>query len=178
MAFDGIVQKGGIATEWSYPYVSWFGTDYSCNYNGSKMDVAAKLEARNDLPSNEYLPLMETLANIGPVSISVDASVWHSYSGGVWNGCDMQSPDINHAVQAVGYGTDPVGGDYWLVRNSWGTGWGENGYIRVARNTGLCGTDTNPQDGSGCDGGPSSVYVCGMCGILYDNTYPIVNTKF
>lgn len=177
VAFDGVVKAGGIATEWSYPYRSWFGTDFECAFNASDMDIAAKVSARKDIATNEYDDLMEAISQVGPVAISVDASTWHQYEGGVYNGCDMDKPDINHAVQLVGYGTDSKHGDYWLVRNSWGTGWGEDGYIRVARNTKKCGIDTTPQDGSGCDGGPDSVEVCGMCGILYDNTYPIVDWK-
>ena len=54
-------------------------------------------------------------------------------------------------VQLVGYGTDPVGGDYWLVRNSWSPTWGEKGYIRLARQVGggYCGTDYHNGDGVG-----------------------------
>ena len=62
------------------------------------------------------------------------------YSGGVWNEtfCSNESNDANHIVVIVGYGT--MGrGDYWLVKNSWGTGWGEGGYIKMARNVNICG---------------------------------------
>ena len=62
----------------------------------------------------------------------------------------------------VGYGTDPSLGDYWLVRNSWTANWGESGYIRLHRGSAtnpVCGVDTQPADGSGCDGGPTSVQV-------------------
>lgn len=111
----------------------------------------------------------------GPIAVSVDASTWHAYSSGVYDGCDTSSPDINHAVQLVGYGTDPQFGDYWTIRNSWSPTWGEGGFIRIKR-TGsgeLCGVDRTPEHGSGCDGGPTEVTVCGMCGILYDNTFPV-----
>jgi C1A family cysteine protease len=58
---------------------------------------------------------------------------FYNYGGGVYNPsscCDR----FDHAAVIVGYGTDPVGGDYWTVRNSWGTTFGEDGYIRMARN--------------------------------------------
>ncbi len=75
-----------------------------------------------------------------------------------------------------GYGTDGAQ-NYWLVRNSWTASWGEEGYIRVYRDnpaSPVCGPDHNPQDGSGCDNGPSVITACGTCGILYDNCYPVV----
>ena len=73
----------------------------------------------------------------GPVSVSVDASGWHHYSGGLFTGpCEDSLP--HHAVLAVGYGTDAAGTDYWLVKNSWGAGWGEQGYIRMERGANLC----------------------------------------
>ena len=65
---------------------------------------------------------MAHLANVGPLAVAVDASNWSFYSGGVFDGCDFSDNiGLNHAVQMVGYGTDPAEGDYWIVRNSWGT---------------------------------------------------------
>ena len=62
---------------------------------------------------------------------------------------------------------------YQQVRNSWGSDWGEKGYIRLRRTaTDECGMDPVPQDGTGCAGdGPQ--YVCGECGVLFDVSYPI-----
>ena len=47
---------------------------------------------------------MNAIATVGPISINVDASTWHAYAGGVYNGCNQDSPDVNHVVVLVGYG--------------------------------------------------------------------------
>lgn len=99
-------------------------------------------------------------------------SHWFSYSSGVWPHCKKNSV-VNHAVALFGYKAGPD--SYWLIRNSWGRDWGEKGFIRLARSENEesnCGVDKDPQQGTGCDGGPSEVTVCGACGILYDNVVP------
>eukprot|EP00440_Ansanella_granifera_P073497 gb/GFBE01079753.1/.p1 GENE.gb/GFBE01079753.1/~~gb/GFBE01079753.1/.p1 ORF type:complete len:389 (+),score=88.88 gb/GFBE01079753.1/:1-1167(+) len=132
------------------------------------------------LPENELKPLMHAVSEKGPVVVSVDAEPWSIYSGGVFDGCGKDAT-VNHAVIMVGYGTDDLGGKYWLIRNSWGTDWGENGFIRIKRHDGdkanggadgFCGTDYDPKVGVGCDNGPKTLPVCGMCGILSDSAYP------
>jgi len=137
------------------------------------------LSGYTNIPTNGYEELIEALVTEGPISVSVDASTWSFYSKGVFTNCNSNKPDINHAVLLVGYGVDAKSGPYWTIRNSWGPRWGENGHIRIKRTVAgeLCGWDTTPKDGSGCDGGPDKVYVCGMCGILYDNTFPNVAHK-
>ncbi|KAL6072965.1 Cathepsin L [Balamuthia mandrillaris] len=137
----------GLATEWTYPYTSYFGEAFQCRFNASRTKVAAKVGSYVVIPSNKYTPLLQAVATLGPIAISVDASTWHNYEGGVYDGCNQTNPDINHAVQLVGYGTDEkTGQDYWLVRNSWGPAWGENGYIRVKRQSNpTCGIDLTPR---------------------------------
>lgn len=99
-----------------------------------KPSIEVEIDGYIKLPANDYNSLLYAVATEGPIVISVDASNWHSYESGVFNGCDYnENIDINHAVVLEGYGTDPEFGDYWLVRNSWGTDYGENGYIRIAR---------------------------------------------
>jgi C1A family cysteine protease len=79
-----------------------------------------------------------------PVSVTIDASklIFHNYTGGVISGTGCGT-SLDHAVTAVGYGTDEVTGlDYYLVRNSWGSAWGDKGYVKIAREGdgyGVCG---------------------------------------
>jgi cathepsin L len=175
VALTTINKLGGLSSEWTYPYLSYHGHNQpSCRFNNQTTPPVVNINSYVSLPSNEYEPLLNAIATIGPIAISVDATSWSFYATGVYNGCNQTNPDIDHAVQLVGYGTESDGTNYWLVRNSWTPSWGENGYIKLLRpanNT--CGIDLTPQDGDGCDGGPSTVTVCGTCGILFDSVYPV-----
>merc|ERR1711865_805106 len=100
---------------------------------------------------------------------------WQSYGGGVFTGCTKKglfhpTPDasLDHGVQAVGYTQD-----YWIVRNSWGAGWGEKGFISIQRATdNKTFIDKAPADGTACKPVPKSQTVGGECGILFDTSYP------
>jgi len=169
IAFDWA--KGGIASEQAYPYQA---RDTPCKDSVAK---TAKVTGFVKLIENNYTDLIVNLAAVGPMAVNVDASPWSGYSSGVFTRCKFNEIDINHVVQVVGYGTDASGGDYWLIRNSWGASWGEKGYMRLQRHSDgdmkkWCGPDHRPQDGTGCDGGPPVVTVCGSCGIWYDTSYP------
>ena len=173
LAYDQVTKMGGLSSEWTYPYTSFYGEPSNCNKTKSKPVVAVK--SYDVLEQNKYQPFIDYVSSDGPVAVSVDASNWFMYESGVFNGCNQTVIDLNHAVQLVGFGTDLNLGDYWLVRNSWSTVWGENGYIRLYRSPEVtCGIDNSPADGSGCNGGPNSVVVCGTCGILYEGVYPHV----
>jgi len=168
LAFEYVKAKG-IATEATWPYR---GTNGVCDETHKKV---AKVSGFIKVEENSYQGLMNAI-QLGPVSISVDASSWSSYGGGIFDGCSHTKLDIDHAVQLVGYGTS-AGKDFWIVRNSWGPSWGERGYMRLLRHSSpdpkWCAIDNTPDHGSGCTGGPGSVTVCGTCGILYDNCYPL-----
>jgi cathepsin L len=172
------IQLFGIVSGEDYPYTS--GTTMAtgeCQYDLSAMTPIASITGYNTLPTNDQDAVLNHLANVGPLAIAADASVWHRYSGGVFDDCSYdENISINHGIQLVGYGTDEVDGDYWKVRNSWGPGWGENGYIRLKRDQkAQCGVNSTPMDGTACVGGPGNDQqtVCGQCGMLLDVSYPI-----
>jgi len=117
-------------------YVGSFGITFESNYTYKAVQGACKNSSttRNKLlnasrpftqvVANNQAVLQSTL-NARPVGIYVDASSWQHYSTGIFSGCTFSA--FNHAVVAVGY--DALGN--WKVRNSWGTNWGESGYIRI-----------------------------------------------
>jgi len=170
------IQLFGHVTEDEWPYTAGNGVSGDCEYDYDGMTPSVGLSGYNMLPTNDQDAVMQHLAEVGPLAVSVYASGWGSYQGGIYDGCDYDSNiAMNHAVQLVGYGSDSDG-DYWIVRNSWGTSWGEDGYIRLRRDAeAQCGTDSTPMDGSACVGGPGSdeQHVCGQCGVLFDTNYPL-----
>lgn len=124
-------------TRSSYAYTGVAG---SCKYNsmnGVLNTVGYKNIAKGD--PNAHIAALQT----APLSVAVAASssVFQLYRGGIISstGCGTA---LNHAVNLVGYGTEN-GTPYWIVRNSWGSNWGESGYFRVLRSTsngaGICG---------------------------------------
>jgi len=177
------IQLFGHVTEEDYPYTSGTTTETGdCMYDFMNTAPVIGITGYNVLPSNDQDAVLTHLAEVGPLAVSVYASGWGSYSSGVYDGCDFDANiAMNHAVQLVGYGTDASEGDYWIVRNSWGSRWGEDGYIRLQRqSTAQCGTDSTPMDGSACVGGPGNdeQHVCGQCGILFDSSYPLGAHEF
>lgn len=141
------------------------------------MDTKAGLVGFQKLASNKVADLMLSIHNAGPVVVSVSAGGWSMYESGVYDGCTAGDP-IDHAVVLVGYGKDEKSGlKYWQIQNSWGDSWGERGFMRLARRDNQdeeadCGWDMDPSVGSGCEGGPSKLWTCGSCGILFDAVAP------
>jgi cathepsin L len=173
LAFDYLSNSKGLYQEYQYSYASYYGVDQACSIpTGSPV---AAIDGYVRLPENNYTALMNAIATVGPIGISVDASAWSSYAGGIFDGCNQVNPDIDHAVVLVGYGEE-AGKKYWIVRNSWSPKWGEEGYIRIARTDdeeGRCGSDITPQNGNACEGETDPQKVCGTCGILFDTSYPL-----
>ncbi|RDY05171.1 Senescence-specific cysteine protease SAG39 [Mucuna pruriens] len=138
-AFEFIAKKGGIASETYYPYK---GNNKTCKVKKETHGVA-QIKGYEKVPANNEKALLKAVAH-QPVSAYVEASAFQFYSTGIFTGkCGTET---NHAVTVVGYGKSRGGIKYWVVKNSWGTEWGEKGYMRMKRDIrakeGLCGIAT------------------------------------
>ncbi|XP_061426936.1 procathepsin L-like [Lethenteron reissneri] len=135
-AFNYIKKNGGIDSEESYPYK---GQVETCKYDPK--NKAAEVTGYVEIPEGDEEALKNAVASVGPVSVAIDASLasFQSYGSGIYKDA-MCSQHIDHAVLVVGYGVDETGQKFWLVKNSWGVTWGEQGYVRMARDdNNLCG---------------------------------------
>lgn len=164
----------GIPLESEMPYHAKTGTCSQAPLEGAwRSSRRVKVDGWHQLPSNQLEPLKTALVQEGPVVVAVDGNNWFNYDSGVFDSCDKDAI-LGHAVLAKGFGEDG-GKKYWLIQNSWGSDWGENGHIRMVMHDDeehWCGVDNKPKEGVGCDGGPPEVTVCGMCGILFDPIIP------
>ncbi|MCI4382396.1 hypothetical protein PGIGA_G00014470 [Pangasianodon gigas] len=137
--FEYIKNNNGIDTEKSYPYEATCG---DCRFNPAT--VGATCTGYVIIKSGDEKALQEAVATIGPISVAIDAGhmSFQFYISGIYDEPDCSSTEMNHAVLVVGYGTED-GRDYWLVKNSWGLVWGDEGYIKMSRNkNNQCGIAT------------------------------------
>jgi cathepsin L len=174
LAFEYQINSPGLALDSSYPYTA---KDGKCLDGSVPVISDYNVTGMHALSPNDVNTLLAAVQK-QPVSVSVDASEWKFYTQGIWtpDGCDQTNPDIDHAVQLVGYGTEGTM-DYWIIRNSWGPDWGENGFMRLQRfsqEDTPCGLDITPEDGAACEGDDTPQKVCGTCGILADSSVPVV----
>lgn len=139
-AFKYLIQNGQCALS-SYPYTSGEGSCKSCT-------KTADFSSCSDVKPNDQIVLKVAVAQ-QPVSVAIEADTryFQSYSGGI-----LDSPScgttLDHGVLIVGYGEEN-GIKYWIVKNSWSTSWGEQGYFRILRSdstndTGICGVAMDP----------------------------------
>jgi len=141
-ALEWIMSNNGIALESSYPYLM---VDSWCNASDTSSGVVVK--GYVNITEGSEANLEDALATVGPVAIAIDAShpSFTFYTSGVYYEpqCKNDPNDLDHEVLAVGYGTDG-GQDYFLVKNSWSTHWGNAGYIKMSRNrNNNCGIATS-----------------------------------
>eukprot|EP01090_Pellita_catalonica_P005829 TRINITY_DN16050_c0_g1_i1.p1 TRINITY_DN16050_c0_g1~~TRINITY_DN16050_c0_g1_i1.p1 ORF type:complete len:317 (+),score=48.05 TRINITY_DN16050_c0_g1_i1:16-966(+) len=133
-AYQYVISAGGMETWSDYPYTAENGY---CNFQAS--DVVAKISSWTYVTqSNSASQMMNYLYNKGPLSVCVDASSWQYYNGGIITTSDGCGDSLDHCVMITGYGTSS-GTEFWWVRNSWGTDWGQNGYLQVQRGADVCG---------------------------------------
>ncbi|CAF3348590.1 unnamed protein product [Rotaria sp. Silwood2] len=134
--------KGGkIATHASYPFV---GQQQSCRTSGINEIDLGKVEYVA-IPLGDEKKIAESLTNYGPIFIGIDADskLFMFYKNGILSidNCPTRPQDMDHAMTIVGYGYDQaLKTPYWIIKNSWGTKWGENGYLRLIKDAGnMCG---------------------------------------
>uniref|UniRef100_A0A3Q3XDJ3 Cathepsin S, ortholog2, tandem duplicate 1 n=1 Tax=Mola mola TaxID=94237 RepID=A0A3Q3XDJ3_MOLML len=125
-AFSYVIKNHGIDSDATYPYRG------QCKYNPKYR--AATCSNYGFLPKGDEYALKEAVAKIGPISVALDASrpKFVFYRHGVYRDHTC-SHNVNHGVLVVGYGREQ-GHAYWLVKNSWGVSYGDEGYIKMARN--------------------------------------------
>ncbi|MFQ6651453.1 hypothetical protein Gotur_023782, partial [Gossypium turneri] len=147
-AFEYVIRNQGITTEESYPYQE---TQETCDTE-KQINKVATINEYQMVPENDEDALLKVVAS-QPVSVAIEGhgQDFRFYSGGVFTG-DCGNA-LSHAVTVVGYGTSEEGLNYWLVKNSWGETWGENGYIRIQRDANTPG---------------------GLCGIAMKASYPVM----
>jgi len=156
-AFNFIVANGGLDTEEDYPYT---GAQQTCKLKKEKRDVA-EITGFEDVPTGDEAAMQQAVSQ-QPVSVAIEADqfAFQFYSTGVIN-TPLCGTQLDHGVLVVGYGTDNTTGvdvDYWIVKNSWGPTWGEEGYLRIARHS-----------------SPLDVKGPGTCGIALSASYPVLD---
>ena len=136
----------GMCAETAYPYTAAGGDCQKC-------DTVVEISGCVDVTKNNQVDLKESVSR-GPVSIAIEADTkeFQLYKSGVLTG-DACGTNLDHGVLIVGYGEER-GTEYWLVKNSWGPSWGDEGYIKIERSD-----STNDE---------------GVCGIAMQASYPVV----
>eukprot|EP00616_Rhizochromulina_sp_CCMP1243_P019035 CAMPEP_0118961974 /NCGR_PEP_ID=MMETSP1173-20130426/476_1 /TAXON_ID=1034831 /ORGANISM="Rhizochromulina marina cf, Strain CCMP1243" /LENGTH=330 /DNA_ID=CAMNT_0006910183 /DNA_START=52 /DNA_END=1044 /DNA_ORIENTATION=+ len=135
-AYNYVSRTGGLESEddYPYPYSMYEGASGTCSSESSKYQVT--VDEYYTVSSESQMA--SYVGSTGPLSVCLDAMLWNTYTGGIMSVCGN---NVDHCVQAVGVDTDE---GYWKVRNSWGTSWGESGFIRLAYGANTCDITSDP----------------------------------
>uniref|UniRef100_A0A6P7FCG3 Cathepsin L-like proteinase n=1 Tax=Diabrotica virgifera virgifera TaxID=50390 RepID=A0A6P7FCG3_DIAVI len=128
------IEDNGIESESSYPYTGRQGT---CRRSASKSEL--KIKGYKEPADNEEA-LRQAVGTVGPISAAIYAEPIQFYNSGIFNSkqCVNNVNYLDHGILVVGYGEEN-NTPYWIIKNSWGASWGEQGYFRLQRNAKLCG---------------------------------------
>jgi len=136
MAFYYVESVGGLEPYADYPYV---GYDQNCQFQ--KGEVAVTVDSYSDLSGESGIYSQLSSSSGGPVSVCVDANTWDGYQGGILTNC---GDNVDHCVVVTGYNSYGSSNNYWIVRNSWGENWGENGFIFIIAGQNMCDIALSP----------------------------------
>ena len=121
----GYSNISGIDTEMSYPYKAF---DQTCNFTNSS--VGARFSNLTRIPENSTAHLLDAVLSVGPISVAIDAeNDFQFYSSGIFTSTTCSETMLDHAVTVVGYGRTSNGTSYYIIKNSWNTDWGQDGYM-------------------------------------------------
>uniref|UniRef100_A0A3Q0SXA9 Cathepsin H n=1 Tax=Amphilophus citrinellus TaxID=61819 RepID=A0A3Q0SXA9_AMPCI len=139
-AFEYIKYSKGLMTEDDYPYK---GYEHTCHFEPSL--AGAFVRDVVNITRDDEKAMVDAVAWLNPITFSFDATAdFKHYKDGVYSStqCKNTADKVNHAVLAVGYGVEKNGVQYWIVKNSWGTAWGKDGYFLIERGKNMCGLAT------------------------------------
>jgi cathepsin L len=143
-----VIKQGGVDTESSYPYKA---ADETCTY--SNTTIGSTVVGTVNVTTGDMNALYHAITHIGPISVAIDAEAdFQFYSSGIFTSTSCSNEYLDHAVLAVGFGITETNKSYIIVKNSWSTDWGMNGYIYM------------------------SADIPNMCGIASVASYPLVSS--
>ncbi|KAL5197145.1 hypothetical protein ABZP36_000657 [Zizania latifolia] len=150
-AYSYLMNSGGLMEQSAYPYTGAQGT---CRFDANK--VAVRVANFTVVPAvprsaggrDDDAQIRAALVWSGPLAVGLNAAFMQTYVGGV--SCPLVCPRalVNHGVLLVGYGERGFSAlrlgyrPYWIIKNSWGEAWGEQGYYRLCRGRNVCGVDS------------------------------------
>jgi C1A family cysteine protease len=142
-AYQTIISMGGQMVQSDYAYTAH---DDRCKYDSNAYPQAT-ISSYRDAPSMSASRMADTLYANHPMAVLIYASSksFQNYHSGVYYDPNCSQSTINHAVLAVGYDrSGSSSNQYWIVKNSWGSGWGDHGYIKMRYNVNQCNVERYP----------------------------------